>query len=430
MKDTIYSKYIIGNIHTAHYLDKNNKKDYFFLRSDIQTIYVPIKINEQIFILFNTGTNCFSQETIKPDETLLTSNNVLSFVSDLESSISILNSMLTMENPVVFSIKINLYKNWFYQVDSKEHSNFRIILPIFFLKRFIELPIIDVYTININKPTIIIPSVWKTEKNNDKNPFSHFIKNIDLSSGELEITYDVFKLIINLGLVIKNYQKNIIYIGWPFSSPDILKIRVSRDKLVYDFFTNEIRNYNEDQVLFITNEQELFLKGSETFNLMQKNKKDFLICNCIVKNNPDLSNIFCYFRLKISDEDAQKNAEILLEIERREQREEQLKKWKKQEKKKKKAGIEHLKKMKLIAKNIANEAVIFLDKQNTKKNHMIFVKSILKKIAIEATFYLTKIKSITKHKENMKTTAKILSIEAVNYLSKKKEESIWLFNLW
>lgn len=466
---TFESNQIIGDNFLANYLHKNNPRDIFFLRNKKDNIYLPIKIDKKIYILFNTGIDCICNEVIPKNVKTMIPDTFAGFITKREVVMKHINQNLKLNNGMFYIIKLKMENNRYYYSNDMKEYDYCIILDINMKESFLHLPELNIRNIPQQNPMIFIPTLWKSEK----------IEEIDFTNDKLEITYNIFKLIINFALSFKSNifeNKPQLYLAWPYSDDGVLKPKPIEPK----FFDDELKGYVEclgERTTYIFCNDKVSKRGTPEFQKLDKSIREGKnkISQCIIKNPIDsLKNIIIFSNIVtesffpkgkkiISEEDADKNAKILLELEENEKKLAEIKKEKNKEANKKKNEINKLKslfrklfkeaevfipimksnsaniklaenKKKIILKNLANNALQYY---NNKKSSDIVLPQLAKNVEddninceIGTDEYRRRVQNWN-FEEFLPEIYCMSKKELISIFSKKepKEQNLWLFNL-
>ncbi len=391
---TFESNQIIGDRFLSNYIEQNNPKDIFFLRNKTDSIYLPIKIDKKIYILLNTGIDCLCSDVIPKNVKAMIPETFSGLITKREIVIQHINHNLNLKNGMFFIIKLKMENNRYYYDYEMKDYDYCIILDLNMKNIFLSLPEINIRNLPSQKPMIFIPTLWKSEN----------IDELDFTNNDLEISYNIFKLIINFALSFKNSifgNKSMLYLSWPYCDDGVLKPKPIEPK----FFDDELKGYVEclgERTTYIFCNDKVSKRGTPEFQKLDKSIREGKkkISQCIIKNPIDsLKNIIIFSNIVtesffpkgkkiISQEEADNNAKKLLQLEENEKKFAELKKEKNKEANKKKNEINRIKS---LFKKLFKEAETFIPimKSNSAKIKLAENKKkiILKNLANDALHY-------------------------------------------
>jgi len=471
MDITITSKYIIGDVNILEYLEKNESQDLFYIISRDYNFnersYLPFSINKKPYVLLNTNIDCFSDELITKDEEIIYDDE--EFISSIEKiykskfgeksdRLSIFNYYLSKDDSfkILITLKVKKRGGRYFLVERDQ--DFRIITLYRFKEILNNLPIISIKPnengqFKLLKPIIIYPTSLIIFSRTGLFCFDE-LNGINLQEN---LQFGVFKMIFNYGYNMKSSifsHRDIVFIKVDYITPlDVINFRKisheSFDKLCNDFFKFEFEFFLDkmiNEVLIFKMEKNLFLKGSLQFDEGVDDIKNdkYNISPCIIKNGDYLienaiiydvekknNDIFIektiskknYRKMqihkllpnveKITDEEALKNAQALLELEEREKEEKEEKKKLKKKKKQNKKKLN----IKLIDE--AKPEIKLIDEAKPDIKLVDDKKKLANSLALEAKKEYLKRLSKLNQLENQKIIAKKIMKEVENYWQNK-----------
>jgi len=452
---------VISDFQTAKYIFKNSRGEKndvinkFFIRCDMNPIYLPLQSN----ILLNTGLDIFCNDPVSPDEELIGLDTEFDSVwkesSPVEKDLvrKFINSNLKSDSIFFTTIRVRKYRDFLYYIEKTQESNTRIIIKFdsshmknYFENKYRKLPIINLPAINNQKPIFIIPNVWEYEKNNINSPLNKFIRNLDFSNKDMDISYDFLIPLLNFSMYIPALpDRMILHLLWPlFSNPTALLERLATESNLVTYFFIEKEIYlkaEKKKVSFYITDDGFVGRDSENFKTVENlvESGECICSRCYIKNDTNVFNdmiIYCLFRIKMRDEDADRNAKDLIDEEEMEKEKSNRKKILKALRKKKKDALSRNKN---LAKKIANEALIYYDKMMKEKAKQVTIlqkKKILAKLCAEEAKEFIRNKVLRPvHSGYSSETESISSEKSTPLLNHNVEEEnnkedIWLFNLW
>jgi len=425
MSQILTTKNFIGNEHFTDFLEYNSNPEtnYFHLLNAEnvlvkKNLHVLIVIDLQIYLLFNTCDNCFSQEPITPEENYLIESvesiNALQSIYNERGigpvkRIDFLNKCL--EEKTVTTLKCK-EKNGRYVVSEKDYD-LRILMLIevknqyFLLPKLILHPNIKKGTYFMISPVVLYPMIYRLI-----DPY--LCKKLDTYLTDNIFDFQVLLKMIeccqNIGLGV------FLNIGTPTREQilkDLNNFRKCYEHQHIKFM--KLREMREDKHFSFRDNGFFFNYGNKHYQMIQneivKGKCLISFCDCmnpesgentfssIIDVIPNIhfklnkNNLFiaCQSRnARISEEEASKNAELLLADEEKEIQ-------KKKSKKNKKKKDNHIIKLKETAKKIAQEALKQFERFNNirKKRNAILEWKIKKarQLAEEAIEYIQEKKS-------------------------------------
>ena len=255
MVRTITTKRIIGDINVANFLEKKYPKD-----SEINEImdevtdlnynrpFLPIVIRFQLYIILNTGINCFSDELVTDDEKIIpdsgiTFKNKSKKLTDLYNS-DILNGVLT-------TIKMKSINGRYYTVE--DDYDFRIVTSILYKEYYTKIPEIilkmdDDGEYELIKPQVVYPNSLSVCMSNVYLTINDCLKPKTTSK---KIGYNIFYILLVLGHNLKMElfeNMDIIYIKPINNNIDTLKLKEGASRNDYallcrTFFEKEYSDY-------------------------------------------------------------------------------------------------------------------------------------------------------------------------------------------
>ena len=432
----IESTNIIGDINLVNFIQSKSVKDYDFETvGKFNKTFLEIKLNNSNYIIFNCAINCFSYELLSNEHPQILfdcQNKYLKFWEKYYNSfdtlnhqhfIQLINNKLSTKD--IICIKLQQKNNQYYIVEKEPtfilitetqtklnydklsayvlkeiEGNYQMIKPaiiypnsisIYFPKCFFvlskELPKKEI-TNNIDHLCLYI--IWKHGENLKHN----LLKNEDVvfinMKDELFQVKEQKSLTEYQNFCQKFYHNEYsIYLSYTISLRSAGSI-IAREKRKF----SQTKIEREIQFVF-KDDNKLYEKTNEEYfqieSQLRKNQCLMAfceICNYIPNGQEEImlidtqrnpyKSINMDTKKTISEEEAIKNAEILLEMEKNEKEKRKIKNSKKKEKK---TYEKNLEKTKLLAKKIAQEAKDYSIKLEISRKNKIDLQNQLKNLA-------------------------------------------------
>lgn len=498
MASKLTSLHIIGDENLADYLELNSDPNFDFIGLfrpehvlNKKYIFVVMFFGSQVHIILNTGVECFSNSLITKDESILLENEEnVEFQKKLcKSNFSNLEYL----NYCIFSGFMTTImlrqKNGRYFVVDKDPS-IRVVVPQEAKEQYDSLPIFQVKP-NCNQnfdliyPYVYYPRIFcmmepqlakkfNSYRETKKMFYEVFLKILECA--ECPENADDFGknwVIMNIcGFSKDNIRGNLTnYRDWYEEMLSIYKsLKNNKSKADYFFFENSIlfQNGHPDYSLI---EKDILCRKSLISFCNNMNHPEFtdyrvwptifaIVPNTLFKHSKKTRELTLTTR-QISEEEAKRNADLLLEEEEKEIEKKRELDSKKSKKKKESLGFQNGNK-KVLAKKIAYEAKDYFVKMEIQRRKRIKLEKqhriLALKLAEEAIQYLTD-KSSTptiqevlssnddnshcylgseEHYRRLKTwdlTQIIPEIYClpkeflISLFSQKQSDALWLFNL-
>lgn len=220
MSSLFESKNIIADNYTANIFIK--------LRTDINikfkeiddSIFLHIPIKDDNLIILNTGFNPFSLNLLTKDTKIITIeddhfwidlwiDNDLDLIDQCIPMYTIMNNLLSRERSPIVSIPFETINNKYYmtnQHNKKDLSNTVLILPSYYVQKYMNLPIMSYKFLMSKPPTVIIPQTWS---------FLHIIAEFFNGSFPLMIYSEKLEFNFCLFVVLLGNGRNFRQINYP-----------------------------------------------------------------------------------------------------------------------------------------------------------------------------------------------------------------------
>lgn len=426
MSQILTTKNFIGNEHFTDFLEYNSNPEtnYFHLLNAEnvlvkKNLHLLIVIDLQIYILFNTCDNCFSQDPLTPEENyLIESAESINALRTMYNEISMgHNKMLDFLNRcladrTVTTMKVKT-KNGKYVVSENDYD-LRILMLIEVKDQYYQLPKLILHP-NTKKgqyylisPVVLYPMIYRVMDPYLSKKLDSYLSN---NTFDFQILLKMIECSQNIGLG--------VFLNIPLPTKEQIINNLSNFRKCYEhqhIKFMQLREIGEDKNFSFRDNGFFFSYGNKDYFKLQneilKGKCLISFCDCMNPENGESSissiidvipniyfkinknNLFIAFQSvngKISEEEACKNAELLLADEEKEIQ-------KKNSQKNKKKKDNHIIKLKATARKIAQEALKQFDKFDNirkKRNAILDWKmKMARKLAEEASEYIQEKQSI------------------------------------
>jgi len=418
------SSHVIGDEYLVDYLELNSDSEYDFISLfkpefilNKKYIFVVMFFSRQAHILLNSGVNCFCDKLISEDETIIVENDENFGFFTNRNQLQNLNFKILSGFMTTLMVR---QKNGRYYVVDKDPT-IRIVVMKEIMDQYNNIPLFQVRPNNADNfdlinPTVYYPRIYcitdqqitnqlNSYRKKKKIFFDVFLKILECA--ECPEKADCFGknwVILNFGKISKeNLRNNIsLYRDWYEEMLSIyISIKNDKSHTNYCFYENSILyQYSHPDYALI--EKEVLNKKcliSFCYNFNHLDFDDYriwptifeVIPNTLFKTSKKVKEIHRPV-IQITEEEAKRNADLLLEEEEKE----------------------------IQKKNQQNSKK---SKKKSPKTPNFNKKEIAKKIAYEAKDRYFKMESQRKKRINIEKKHRILALrlaeEAIQYLEKK-----------
>lgn len=472
----VQSSNVLCDYHTFNVMYNNNKSFPFLFKDTENSVYIILKIIDYDFILINPGFNPFCFDKITETTEIIVEfddkyyeeilKKRIKNITNCNDNIEVINMLLEEEEKTIATLRLGTENGKYYllnpDVDQSDQVDRRLIVNISYMKRFLNLPVINYRQFQRKIGQFIFPKTWDF-----MNVMAKFLNGsfrIDLYK-DIEFSYSLFSLLISNGRILKHPLFNDVIYLYFFDLDDLqlpndflnpgkpqfnlfLKIKTVYQAFIVDFLNFEFKYFREHQI----NKVHYFKFGEEIIGREDPEyeliTRDIImgktpVTKCFLKNihpesplfnkiicevyphmsgiwKPDLDNITSYeLATKIINFNRKKKnknipQKIVLSQEEIDENISQLLMEEEMEK-------EKLEKKKMLDKQKKDEK----ERKEIEKKHLKEIKEFAKKIALEAREFVVKRdvqrkREETKHNNKMKEIAKIIAVEAKVFLEQKK----------
>ncbi len=328
MSDHFESKNIIADHYTANIFIKLQTDINVKFKENEDNIFLHLKTKESSYIILNTGYNPFSLNFITQNTKIIPIEDnefwiniwmeyELDKIQNSAPLFEIINFLMSEERSQIVLIPLEIISNKYFmtnQHNKMEQSDTVLVMPSYYVPKYMDLPIMSYKFLSQRSPVVIIPYIW-----NFLHVIADFFNGIfplALNSEKLEFNFCLFVVFLGNARNFrqKKYPNEDIFYLYFYDIEDIPIDNFLKDEKspYYSSYLKMIETYIYFHQQYFHTEYNIFMNETKDKidlikfgkNIIYKEEPnfgeyingiincDFLIANCSIKNTYNKHSLY------------------------------------------------------------------------------------------------------------------------------------------